>query len=399
MSYKEEVFSGENSMIIEMAKKIIILVRKRRTCFYDIDKQKEILCKLKVPKDLIERSYFQYYCQMNMLPIWLRLCYSLLGVFLTPIYYLKFYSSLITDNGDLNKAILISGLKDISYVPKTLKKEYSQIIINDYNDRKLLGKNERRVLKMVYKKYWRDPYFCVKCMLKIALYAQQIYMHKPNTVITCSEYSFTSSILTYYCNTLNIEHVNIMHGEKLFDITDAFVGFNRFFVWDEHYKKLFIKLRADENQFYIEKPDFLKLRLSTSDTYRFELTYYLGGEDNKTLENICYVLNNLTIPANKICVRYHPRYSNVKQIKNIFGGNFNIENPYDISIKESLNNTKYVASLFSTVLYEAYVNGKLIIIDDLSNVKKYNQLTSLDYLMLNKPHVLMSELINANVDF
>lgn len=379
-------------MIERIAKKIIISLRKTRSSFYDIDKQKKVLYGFEEPKDLIERSFFQYYCQMSMFPMWLRLFYAVPAIVLTPIYYFKFYSSILTISRYLNIAVLISGLKDASCVPNSLKKEYNQIIISDYNDTKLLGKNERKVIRSIYKKYWKNPYFCVKCMLKIALYAQQIFKYNPNTIITSGEYSFTSSVLTYYCNTLNIEHINIMHGEKLFDITDAFVKFNRFYVWDVHYKKLFIKLRADKKQFYIEKPDFLNLNLPIVKTFRYELTYYLGGEDSQTLENIRKVLKSWGVPANKICLRYHPRYSNAKQIRNIFD-EYCIENPYENSIIESFSNTKYVASLFSTVLYEAYENGKLIVIDNLSNVKKFDQLKSLNYLMISKPHILISELI------
>ena len=41
--------------------------------------------------------------------------------------------------------------------------------------------------------------FCLKCLVKIGLYANYIESYRPKAVVVYNEYSFTSSLLTAYC--------------------------------------------------------------------------------------------------------------------------------------------------------------------------------------------------------
>ena len=188
-----------------------------------------------------------------------------------------------------------------------------------------------------------------------------------------------------------------MHGEKLFNIRDSFVKFDRYYVWDQHYIDLLVKLRADDKQFRIEKPGILYLDINNHGDYKYELTYYLGGESEKELYNIKASLLDTRIPFEKICIRYHPnpRFSDENQIKKIFNC-FIIENPHEISLEVSVSSTKSVVSLYSTVLYQAYLSGAKIIIDDISNPMKFEKLKSLYYVMMNKPHILLSQVVMQN---
>ena len=380
------------SYLLSVARFFQMKIMKNGTGFYDLEKQKEILDSFDEPVSLIERSYYQYKCQVKMLPKWLVGVLSISSIFFIPIFFIRHLSFNNAVSKISKVAVFIAGEEEYSYIPNKLKEEFSEIKFSNYNQKKLLDVKERNILRKMFREYWKSPYFIAKCMIKIAIYANQIYTYQPSAILTIAEFSFTSSLLTYYCNEFGVEHINIMHGEKLFDITDSFVEFNRYFLWDTHYKELLIKLRAGQNQFHIDQPEFLKLNLPKVDNYKYDLTYYLGGEDLKTLETLNSILHNVYISPDKISIRCHPRYSNVSEVTKIFN-DFNIDLASGITIRESLASTKYVASLFSTVLYLGLLNGKQIVVDNQSNPGKYLQLRNLDFIILNKKHRLLSEFL------
>ncbi|MFD1037178.1 hypothetical protein ACFQ3N_01885 [Virgibacillus byunsanensis] len=381
-------------LINNLAKKIQNKILKGNQPFFfmSVEFQKKILKSFKAPSDLLERSYYQYLCQMKQLPLGLKLIQSLTAIFLTPYFYFKYSNDNGMTTGKIKKvAVFISGTKDISYVPRTLKDEFDEIIFCDYSGPYQLTAQEKRVIKQIYLRYWYKPYFCLKCMMKIALYANQVYKNNPCAVLTFGEFSFTSSALTFYCREIGIKHINIMHGEKLFNIRDSFVKFDQYYVWDQHYMNLLVSLLADKGQFKIEVPEMVKLDIKKKIKHKYELTYYLGGESEKELMNIRSTLLGRNIPRERICVRFHPRYSDKTQVSRIFS-NFNIENPDEVPLNISLSQTKCVISLYSTVLFQAFKNGKEIIIDDITDSEKYEKLKKLRYIMLIKPHLRLSEI-------
>src|SRR5690606_14187501 len=134
-----------------------------------------------------------------------------------------------------------------------------------------------------------------------------------------------------------------------------------------HYVNLFSQLKASPNQFLVNVPQALKLSLNDSIQKKYYLTYYLAGESEEILLRIKKAIDRLK--RKNICLRLHPRYSDENLIKKIFS-NFTIENPSKISLKESFETTERVVSLFSTVLYQGYLNNKTVVIDDLSHAEE-----------------------------
>lgn len=63
------------------------------------------------------------------------------------------------------------------------------------------------------------------------------------------------------------------------------------------------------------------------------------------------------------------------------------------SIEQSILRTKCAVSLYSTVLLQASINGVAVVIDDLTAPERFVQLKSLRYIMLDKPHGLLSALL------
>jgi len=365
----------------------------------DVSVQRRILNAFPEPKDLFERSYFQYKCQMKKLSTVMTLCQHIAALFLISIYYFKFKYVLkkIKPNYRENCAVFLTDGVSIQTIPGCLFAEFNEIIPCKFADSIHLGKIEKTVLIELLKRYWYSPYFVFKCMLKIGMYAAKIEMYNPRTLISYSEYSFTSSVLTEYCRLKGVEHINIMHGEKVFNIRDTFAQYDRYYVWDEHYINLLCDLRMNKEQFRIALPDILNLNIQNKDEPLYDFTYYLGAEDSHEQTTIRDVLVEIGVPFSRICIRPHPIYSDLSQIKRIFS-QFQIENSSQVQLDISLSRTKYAVSLYSTVLYQAYISGKETIINDVTNKSKYEKLKDLKYIMIEKPHRKLSEFLLFDKD-
>ncbi|MDT2761849.1 hypothetical protein [Aerococcus urinaeequi] len=380
--------------------RIIKYFGKANTNLFSISylEQQEFMKRLGTPLNSPERSYFQYKCQMYKYPFHLKVILNIISLFAIFFFMIKsiWNMKLMKSYCEKVDAIFIRQGVTKSIIPLSLLRDVKNLLEVNMNESFSLSLYDIRYfgIKCVIN-YWYSPYFCMKCLLKIGSYSHSIHKYNPKMIITHNEYSFTSSMLTDYCRSLNIKHINVMHGEKLFNIRDAFVEFDKFYVWDEYYVDLFQQLEADVTQFEIEPPAKLSSE-NKKDCCLYHVTYYLGDEDIVELNKIRKDLLKLNIPPNEICIRFHPRYTSEKDVIKIFNS-FVIENPLDVSIIESLSRTKYVASLYSTVLFQAYLAGKQIIINDISNNDKFVKLKELKYIMLEKPHMRLSELINTSI--
>lgn len=381
-------------LILSLRKIAIGIHRKFMPGFwkYGFRKQKKKLEEFPEPTDRYERSYFQYKCQMFLSPLPIVFVQNILALIFSPLVFLKivFAKKVLKEKRRTRKsAVLLADVESEKVIPESLKQEFERIHISKLGKEYFLGKREREMLLILWKRYWTSPYFIFKNMLKMGMYAAQIKKGAPEAVISSCEYSFTSSLLTEYCHSRGVEHINIMHGEKLFNIRDAFVDFDRFYVWDDYYTDLFEELRIGSEAFYVELPKCFQFHVKKERNAEFKFTYYLGGENTKELKSVKEVLLRTGEPKSRLCIRCHPRYGNYRLVSRIFTG-FNIENPREVSLQTSLSNTERVVSLYSTVLFQAFISGKGVVIDDISNPEKYKKLQELKYIMLNKPHQKLS---------
>jgi hypothetical protein len=382
--------------IIKAQALLIKFYTKKKKSFFDMSyiTQKEILDKFNEPQSLIERSFFQYSCQMLSLPLWLRIFQNLSAIFLLPYFFIKPYKRPQKPSKTYvrNNAVFLREGVNIGIIPESLRNEYEMIYESPIKDKIVLGFNDKKFFLKNVVRYWFAPFFCLKILLKIGIYSKNIYIYKPVAIITHNEVSFSSSFLTLYCKNIGVKHINVMHGEKLFNIHDSFVQFDRFYVWDKHYVDLFIQLRANKDQFKIELPNSVKINIYQDNECKYDYTYYLARKSIKSFLEIKRSLLLLGIPSSRICIRYHPRSCYKEQIFKTFN-EFHIEDPIQVSLEKSIAQTRNIVSLFSTVLFQAYQSGKNIIIDDLSEPEKYQQLRDLKYIMINKPHHRLSKLV------
>lgn len=350
------------------------------------EEEKFFLNQFNEPVDDIERSYYQYLCQKKCTRRWKNIITNVGAIILFFPYLISY---LVKARYDKKKqdvdAVMTQDFIKSGRLPKSLRSILKSTCVGGY-DKGSLDKSDVLFLLNVLRRYPIAPLFIFKCMCRIASYAQIIRCHSPKSIIASAEYSFTSSVLTYYCEERKIQHINIMHGEKEFYIRDAFSRFHRFYIWDNFYKLLFKEmLRANKTEYIVEKPPFLVLQKGgCADTY----VYYMQIHTNKQIQMI---RNSLKALDHKFVVRPHPLHFN-KKISQLFE-TYEIENPEKVSLERSLMSAEMVISICSTVLLQAYWLGIPVVIDDISDPIFYSELKKRNYIMLNKPHTLLSDLL------
>lgn len=358
---------------------------------FPIEKQIEFLNSLSEPKDDLNRSYLQYKCQIKRIPKVDFFIQNIGSIILLILYWFKIPRKNLDANiRNVDAIFFQNGISD-SILPESLINKYKNIVYKNYDDALLLTEQDRKFIIKIWKKYPLDFYFLLKIMIKIAAYRAEIEKFNPKEIIVSAEYSFTSSILTEYVESMNIIHTNVMHGEKLFTISDSFFRFTQCYVWDKHYVTLFKSLRVPVNQFKIEIPKALKFsKQNVKKSYY--LKYYLSDENENDLKKIAFLFKKIEKKGYRVAVRPHPRFSDEKLIKTIFK-EIELEDK-SVGIEESILSCEYVCALFSTVLNQAYFNGVKIVIDDYSNQEKYIKLKKMNYLMFNKEHKVLSQFLN-----
>ena len=360
-----------------------------------VREQKSFLYAFKEPSNNIERSFFQYKCQMFLMGKWLKCIYNFLAFFLLiglgiKWIWIKFQKDTLASRFCCDAIFIRNGLSE-TLLPEELCDKYVRIKKQDNLNRMYIDDEMKAITKTIIKKYPLSFLFLAKCILKMSMYAELLRSNKTNAIIVSAEYSYTSSVLTEYCNMKGITHINIMHGEKLFNIRDSFFAFDEFYIWDSYYETLFSLLRAAQHQYICIKPTQIFVSKKNQRKVK-DYTYYLGGERKEELQAIYKQLLCLKQKGLDGCVRMHPIYSDRKVVNRIFK-EIKIENPSDIEIENSLSQSRFIIALYSTVLFQAYNSGLDVIIDDISMPQKFYKLKKAGYIMMQKDVVFLSEIV------
>ena len=357
---------------------------------YPIEKQKQYIEHFPEPKDDIQRSYYQYKCQMKFNKPIMTFALNVASFPLLLLYLLKSGSTVPTGTEEKG-SIFFSDGKPENIIPDVLREKVGDIeVINDKKES--LTRDDKKFIRSVWKRYPLSFQFVVKCLLKVRYYSYEIQRVKPTNIIVCNEYSFTSSVLTKYCEERGIKHINVMHGEKIYYMRDSFFRFHECYVWDDYYRNLLEQMRAEHNQFKVAIPPSLKFPETADVSKTKQYTYYLGWESGEKLKAIVKAMDALRMKGFEVAIRPHPRYTDLDEIKS-YAPEIDIEDYKKLTIEQSLKRTENAVSVYSTVLNQAYNNGIGIVIDDISDKEKFERLEERQYIMLSKPHELLSELL------
>ena len=356
-----------------------------------VEEQSEYLAKFRHPRSNIERSFFQYKAQMKLKGAWISFLINLASVPLFLIY-LFMPSNRLKDRLERDAVFVKDGGVDDNVLPNSLRKEFENLESQAVEGHKLKFKDRAYILKLLLR-YPLSWHLALKATIKIARYRWLVDSYSPKALIVHNEFSFTSSLLTDFCNKNGVELINVMHGEKLYFMRDSFFKFNRCYIWNEYYNELFTELRADPGQFIVEVPPSLLFE-SKAVEKTVDYTYYLQAQGGDGLEKIANMMKQLALNGYKVAIRPHPRYTNLELLnKYIDGSNIEVEKCKELSIEESVLRTKNVISIYSTVLQQAFYNGTNVVIDDVSDKVLYDKLKETKYIMLQFDSTILSNII------
>ena len=347
--------------------------------------------RIKEPIDDIERSYAQYRCQCYLMSNMAVFLYNLVSFFLILPYIIKCYLTSVKRISNVDIVYTIS-IKDKSIVPSSLRDEFTKEIITGVYEGFKLNKYDLKFILKLWKRYPFSFFFVHRMIFKISIYRYFIEKYNPKAIAINSEYSSTSSAMTLYCESQNINHINLMHGEKLLNIRDSFFRFSRCYVWDDYYISLFKRLRAANGQFIVERPHSLIFNVNTYKGVIPHCDYKYMLFENKKLNHIRQIVSQLKNKGFKVKVRPHPSYTDMQLLKKLFNED-DIEDT-NISIQASVANTENVISLVSTVLLQAYFSNINVVIDDVVYKEEYSKLEELGYILLNKKIKKLSVLLS-----
>lgn len=383
--------------IVDTLRRIANKMERKKTPLFlrDVSKQRTFLESIREPSDDIERSYAQYRCQ-----IWLqgRISSWFINLAALPLLAAILLQPAKKETGGSLKptsatgGILAGSQSLLDRVPDELWATYGDIKADDTQGQQLTDQ-DKMYLRNVLKRHPCSWLFALKCAIKIRQYRQIIDTWAPKAIIACSEYSFTSSLLTDYLKKNGIKHINVMHGNKLFYIRDSFFRFDECYAWNNDFVNLFLKLRAEPSQFRVSIPKGMKFMQDAKIEQTADITYYLGGEERVQIERLSTYLGELSTQGAKVRIRPHPRYTD-QNLLSLFDANITIENPRDIPLEDSVLSTRYASSLYSTVLIQADLNGIPVIVDDLSDPCRYEKLKQLEFFLLERNHMLLSDFVN-----
>ena len=383
-----------------MFKKYINKILKKERDFYqksvdalfdrDLDGDISVFQRLH-PKDNFERSIAQHNCQVYPFKkdIFKLNC---LSCFLIPIILVLLLLKKRSHVKDDNSTIVCYYCFNLpGSFPEALQEQTISFLTSE-DCPYYISRKDVSFLFRFFLRSFLHPFLSFRVLLKVAKYRAIIdSFSKIDAIAITGEFSDTSSAMTQYCHERGIKHYDFMQGEAFGSPRSSFFHFDKCYVWDQHYKKMFIGFGATPEQFEVSLPQCLQKIKGNHDAKTIDYTYYLGGDPDEELRIIGTALKQLAAKGYACEVRPHPRWSDMDEVRMEFDG-ISIQDTKTVNIDQSILQTKNAISLYSTVLLQAFYNDVNVVIDDLSAPDKFKMLEGYQYIMLNKPHQLLSEI-------
>lgn len=357
-----------------------------------IEEQQAFLNSLGEAKDDVDRGFKQYLCQNFFVSRWKVWLFNVCAFFVLPIVVLLFLvKRLFAKKGeDVSAMIERKGMDEV--IPEVVIDKYhpdnrywKENASMSIQDIPFLGK---LILRAPH-----HPYFILKAMMNVVYYSDMIWRHNSKVMIQFGEFSFKSSILTAYCHWHGVKHIDIMHGEKLWFIRDAFFHYDECYVWDEYYADLFRSMKAEPTQFRVALPSSMKIDAETYKKQEFyaDYKYYLALYTEEQLRGIVQSMRFAKQEGKTVKYRPHPRYSDMELLSKYVHNN-EIEFPKEVNIMESISNLEIAVGSYTTVLSQAYFSGKNVVLDDVTYMEQYNKLKNMKYILAEKKCEVLSNL-------
>lgn len=368
----------------------------------DVDEWMDYIESIPEPTNDIEMSHAKYLCRMHYFSFFYKILANaaafILLLFSIPLLLRKKEC----DNPQTVDYLLIQSptVKYDDILPEDLQKQYGEPCIVDKPIRKnwYLNKDAKEFIKQSLQRYPFKFHFNYVLLRELSIHSVLIDNYDSKALVAyVYERNIAGPIITTMCEQKDMEFVSFMHGEYLLHLIQGFMKFSKFYVWDVHYSQMFQNdLRCSVGEFIEYRPLKYKMTYTASESIKennYYLCYYFGAESVTRIKKVAEAFHILKKRGKKCKIRPHPRRSNISVIEEEFKG-FEIENPHEVSIEDSILSSEYLVALSSTVLSEGYYQGKEIVIDDYSEPDKYENLKKRKYILINKEHKLFSEIIN-----
>lgn len=345
-----------------------------------VEDQYKFMNSIASPRNDYERSYAQFRCQRFFYAWWVDILWFVISFFSIPILLILLYIkgkhvSFLCQEKTIAEN---KGMDEI--LPEVLTQSFT---INHDKWNAGMSLSYYDILYFFTNIFgFRHPFFMLKCLMQIASYNNRITKYRPERIIVHQEFSCCSSILTNYCNSRGVKHINVMHGEKLRYIRDSFFRYDECYVWDNHYVNLFIDQKAEPSQFRIAIPPSLKIDTSIHKNEKAfaNYKYYLAINSEEEIKSIVSSLSFIKNEGKTVKFRAHPRYTDIKTLTKYVPVE-DVEFPNEVSILDSISNLDYAIGSFTTVLLQAHMSGKNIILDDVTYKNRFDQLKEYGYIL------------------
>lgn len=375
--------------------KILLWLEKGNRSMFNVpvEEQHTYMESLGEPKNDIDRGYKQYLCQNFFTrPKWKIVAFNIVGAVGVPLVVLYYLAKGLFVKKDEHVEAMIErkGMEEV--VPNEVREKYHPD--NRYWDKgSSMSFGDISFLLRLIVRAPHHPYFVLKAWMNVALYSDMIRRHSPKVMIQFGEFSFSSSILTAYCHKHGVRHIDIMHGEKLYYIRDAFFHYDECYVWDDYYAELFRSLKAEPSQFIVALPESLHIDIKQhiNDDVYANYKYYLAVTTEIEMKEIVDSMQFAKRNGKSVKYRPHPRYTDMNQLKKYVNED-EIEDYKKVGILESISNLEYAVGSYTTVLSQAFFSGKKVLLDDVTFKSEYDKLKGMKYILSSKDTIKLSEL-------
>lgn len=357
-----------------------------------VEEQKTYLKSLGDADGDIDRGFKQYLCQNYCVKGWKVWTLNIVAAIFVPfmVAYFLFKGACSKKGEKVHTIIEDKGMVEV--IPQIVTDTYHPDC-RYWHERASLSLLDLTFLLKMIARAPRHPYFVLKAMMNVAYYSDMIRSHCPSVIIQFGEFSFSSSVLTAYCHEKGVKHIDIMHGEKLFFIRDAFFHYDECYVWDEYYAELFRSLMAEPTQFRVALPSSLRIDADSFKNSKVfsDYKYYLAFYNEEQIASIVRSMAFAKGEGKTVKYRPHPRYSDMELLKK-YVRTEEIEMPKEVGIIESISNLDYAVGSYTTVLSQAFFSGKGVVLDDVTFESVFHKLKEFKYILSSKDTVKLSEL-------
>ncbi len=370
----------------------------------DVDEWETFLNHLPEVHDAIDRAHNKYLCRQYFFSRKKITLFDAVGLGCMILEMPLLLFSNKGRNTDISDCIILEKHNEVGYedvAPLKELAEHGKIkVIENINKRfGVVSRESRKAVLACIRRYPRDFFFHYFVLKELLAHDRIIKNHAPRaTAVYVNERNVASPILREAYENQGRKFISFMHGEYLLNLIQGYMSFSEYYIWDESYIDTFQNfLKCDIGEYHVYTPKKLEKKWKLEAILpEYDYTYYFSNEKSEQIAMIASLLSALQQRGKRCKVRPHPRFiQDVMNSANLFEGIL-IEDPKKVTMEDSLGKTEYAVGLRTTVLYEAEVEGRGIVLDDVTDKEAFDNMKNRRSRLIYHPHLLLSESLKDN---